>query len=172
MSVVAAAVIGSAAVGAYTSKRASDKAAEGTKQGLAQSGALAAQSRSDALNLYNQSRVAGQRGLTGAFNYYRQAAPAKYQPFIQGNVAAQKAISGGAVQANNAILGLPVDMGFAQPQQITPDLSAINNAQLPEMTGEYIPADAAMQLSGGLPVGSGMALGAVKNAMIGGRVLK
>lgn len=153
MSVVAAAVIGSAAVGAYSSNRAGKKAAEGTKKGLEQSNALAEQSRSNALSLYNQARTSGQRGLTNAFNFYKDAAQTKYQPFIQGNVAAQGAIGQGAVQANNAILGLPVDMSFAQPQQISPDLSMLQNAQLPEMSGEYLPAERPVmgpQQAGGL----------------------
>lgn len=149
----AALVLGTMAVGTYTSKRAGDQAAEGTKKGLEQSGALAAQSRDNALSLYNQARTSGQRGLTSAFNFYKDAAQTKYQPFIQGNVAAQRAIGQGAVQANNAILGLPVDMSFAQPQQMNPDLSMLQNAQLPEMSGEYLPAERPVmgpQQAGGL----------------------
>ncbi len=134
-------VLASTLVSGYSSKRASDKSAEGTKKGLEQSGALAAKSLNNAVTLYNQARTSGQRGLTSAFNFYKDAAPAKYQPFIQGNVAAQNAIGQGAAQANNAILGLPVDMSFAQPQQVNPDLSMLKNAQLPEMSGEYLPAE-------------------------------
>lgn len=139
--IIGGAILGSSIISGYSSNRAADKAAEGTKKGLDQSSALADKSRSNAISLYNQARTAGQRGLTSALNFYKDAAPAKYQPFIQGNVAAQGAIGQGAVQANNAILGLPVDMSFAQPQQINPDLSMIKNAQLPEMTGEYLPAE-------------------------------
>ncbi|WP_161970907.1 hypothetical protein, partial [Salmonella enterica] len=40
---------------------------------------------------------------------------------------------------NNAILGLPVNMNFTQPQQVQPDMSFIQNAQLPEMSGAYLP---------------------------------
>ena len=36
-------------------------------------------------------------------------------------------------------------MNFTQPQQVQPDMSFMDNAQLPQMTGEYLPA-------GGLPV--------------------
>lgn len=168
MSVVAAAVIGSVAVNAYSSNRAADKAAEGTKKGLDQSNALAEQSRSNAISLYNQARTSGQRGLTSAFNFYKDAAQTKYQPFIQGNVAAQRAIGQGAVQANNAILGLPVDMSFAQPQQINPDLSMLQNAQLPEMSGEYLPAkNQAMgpQQTGGL-------MQEAAQRYLGGRIMK
>lgn len=139
MSVVAAAVIGSAAVGAYSSNKAAKTAASSSKKGLEQSNALAEQSRTAATNLYNQARVAGQRGLTSAFDYYKGAAQSRYQPFIQANTAAQDVIGQGAQQAQNAILGLPVNMNFAQPQQVKPDMSFLNNAQLPQMSGEYLP---------------------------------
>lgn len=139
--IIGGAILGSSIISGYSSNRAADKAAEGTKKGLDQSSALADQSRASAVNLYNQARTSGQRGLTSAFNFYKDAAQTKYQPFIQGNVAAQRAIGQGAVQANNAILGLPVDMSFAQPQQMSPDLSMLQNAQLPEMAGEYLPTE-------------------------------
>jgi len=158
----AAVVVGATLVGAYASKRAGDQAAAGAKKGLEQSGALAAQSRNDALNLYNQSRTAGQRGLASAFNFYKDAAQSKYQPFIQGNVAAQGAIGQGAAQANNAILGLPVDMSFAQPQQINPDLSMLRNAKLPEMTGEYLAGEKS-QMAG---TGGGLMGGLAQNAWL------
>lgn len=45
---------------------------------------------------------------------------------------AQQAVGQGGIQANNAILGLPVDMSFANnPQQVETDYSGINNAQMP-----------------------------------------
>lgn len=133
MSVVAAAVIGSTVVGAVSSKNAADKASSATKAGIKQTGALAEQSRNDAMTLYNQGRKSAQTGLASAFDFYKKASPARYQPMVLGNVAAQKAIGQGAVQANNAILGRPVDMSFTNPQQIPVDMSAIQNAQLPAM---------------------------------------
>jgi len=141
MSVVAAAVIGSAVVGAVASDRAADKQVSATKKGLAQTSAMAEQSRNDAIQLYNQGRQSGQRGLTSAFNFYKQAAPSRYSPITQTGIAAQRVIGQGAQQANNAILGLPVDMSFTNPQEIKPDLSYLQGAQLPEMTGEYLPAN-------------------------------
>lgn len=146
MSVVAAAVLGSAAVGAYSSNKAAKTAANSAQKGLEQSTALADQSRNAATNLYNQARVSGQRGLTSAFDFYKKSAQSKYQPYIKANTAAQGVIGQGLVQANNAILGLPVDPSFAQPQQVNPDMSFLN-AQLPQMTGEYLPNGQA-----GLPV--------------------
>jgi len=139
MSSIATAVVGSAVIGAYSANKASKTAAKSAEKGLEQSTALADQSRTAATNLYNQARVSGQRGLTSAFDFYKQAAQSKYQPFIKANTAAQGIIGQGAQQANNAILGLPVDMSFTQPQQVQPDMSFLNNAQLPQMSGEYLP---------------------------------
>lgn len=131
MSVVLVAVGGSLLVGAYSANKAAGAAEDATNKGLAQSGALADQSRESAINLYNQGRKSAQTGLGAAFDFYKKAAPTRYQPIMLGNAAAQKAIGQGAAQANNAILGNAVDMSFAQPQTITPDMSFIQNAQLP-----------------------------------------
>lgn len=147
MSAIATAVVSSAVIGAYSANKASKTAAKSAEKGLDQSTALADQSRTSAINLYNQARVAGQRGLTSAFDFYKQGAQAKYSPFIQANTAAQGVISQGAQQANNAILGLPVNMNFTQPQQVQPDMSFLNNAKLPQMAGGYLPDGQA-----GLPV--------------------
>jgi len=137
----AAAAVVAAGIGAASSKNASDKQVDATKKGLSQTSRMAEQSRQDAIQLYNQGRQAGQTGLTSAFNFYKQAAPSKYAPITQSSVAAQRVIGKGATQANNAILGLPVDMSFTDEEQINPDLSFLQNAQLPEMTGEYLPKE-------------------------------
>lgn len=136
---VATAILGSALIGGYSSNKAAKTSADATEKGMKQSAELADQSRKSALDLYNQSRVSGQRGLTSSFDYYKQAAQSKYQPFIQANTAAQGIIGQGLQQANNAILGLPVNTNFAQPQQVQHDMSFLNNAQLPQMAGEYLP---------------------------------
>lgn len=138
MTWVAVAVGGSALVGGIASKNAADKASDATKKGLKQSGALSAQSRTDAINLYNQGKKSAQTGLGAAFDFYKKSAPARYSPITQSNAAAQEIIGQGAVQANNAILGMPVDMSFAQPQQINPNLSFLGAAQLPQMDAQYV----------------------------------
>jgi hypothetical protein len=135
------ALLATTAYSAYSSNKAADKQASATKKGIAQTSAMAEQSRRDAIQLYNQGRQTGQRGLSSAFEFYKQSAPSKYSPITQSGLAAQRVIGQGAQQANNAILGLPVDMSFTNPQQINPDLSFIQGAQLPEMAGEYLPAD-------------------------------
>jgi len=147
MTAIATAVVGSALIGAYSANKAAKTASRSAEKGLEQSTALADQSRNAATNLYNQARTSGQRGLTSAFDFYKKSAQSKYQPFIKANTAAQGIIGQGAQQANNAILGLPVNMNFTQPQQVQPDMSFLNNAQLPQMSGEYLPAGQA-----GLPV--------------------
>lgn len=138
MSIVAAAVIGSTVVGAVSADKAADKQASATSKGLQQASALAEQSRNDALKLYSAGRKSYQQGLGQTLDFYRRASPSRYTPMIQGNVAAQGVIGQGAAQANNAILGLPVDMSFAQPQQITPDLSFLNAGVLPQQSPDAI----------------------------------
>ena len=140
MAVVSAGVA-AAAYGAYSSNKAAKEQSSAIKSGLNQTNALAQQSRSDAINLYNQGKLGGQRGLSAAFDFYKQAAPSRFAPVTQSGLAAQRVIGQGAQQANNAILGLPVDMSFANPQEIKPDLSYLSGARLPQMTGEYLPAD-------------------------------
>lgn len=134
MSVVAAAVIGSAVVGGVASKKAADKAADASKKGIASTESLANQARTDAINLFQQSKVSAQNGIGSALNFYQQNAQAKINPFVQGNVAAQQVLGQGATQANNAILGLPVDMSFAnQPTTLGADYSGITSAQMPTL---------------------------------------
>lgn len=128
---VGAAVLGSTLIGAVASDRAADKAASATKKGIDATNQLALQARNDAINLFQGGQRSGIKGIQAAMDFYRNSANALYKPYIQGNVAAQDVIGQGAEQANNAILGLPVDMGFTQPRQITPDLSYLNNAALP-----------------------------------------
>lgn len=123
---VAAAAIGSAIIGAASSNEAAKKQSASTKGGLKQANQLVAQSRATAQNLYGLGMQQGREGLQGAYNFYKQNAERRYQPFIQGNVAAQQAIIQGQQNAQNAILGLP--MTQLQAQQINPDLSYLSNA--------------------------------------------
>lgn len=134
MSVVAAAVVGTGLVGAYSSNRAADKAADASKAGMAATNALAKQARTDSINLFMRGLQSGQAGIGSALNFYQNNATAKIKPFVQGNMAAQQVLGQGATQANNAILGLPVDMSFANnPQSLSADYSGIESAQLPTL---------------------------------------
>jgi len=129
---VAAAVIGSAVVGAAASKSASKSAAKGQEKGLAASNAMSQQAIGQAKDYFNIGQRSAQAGFQSALDFFKNTQPAKYEPMIQGNVAAQRVIGQGAQQANNAILGLPVDMSFANQQTaIQPNYSAIQSAQIP-----------------------------------------
>lgn len=137
--VAAAAVVGSTLVGAYSANKAAGQAASAQKKGLAQSNALAQQAIGQAKDYFNIGQKSSQAGFQSALDFFKNAQASKYQPMIQGNVAAQKVIGQGAQQANNAILGLPVDMSFTNQQTaIQPNLSAVQSAQLPMLGAQQI----------------------------------
>lgn len=139
MSSIATAVVATAVIGGVASNKAAKQQASSAKEGLKQSNQLASQSRMTAIDLYNRGSQAKNAGQLGAFNFYKQAAPSRMQPFVQGNLGAQRVIGQGATQTNNAILGLPVDMSFANnPQQISYNLDYLSGAQMPERPAAYI----------------------------------
>lgn len=134
---VAGAAVASAVIGAASSQKASKDAAKGQAKGLAASQAMSNQAIGQAKDYFNIGQRSSQAGFQSAMDFFKNAQPAKYEPMIQGNVAAQKVIGQGAQQANNAILGLPVDMSFANQQTaIQPNYSAIQSAQLPVLGGD------------------------------------
>ena len=131
---IAGAIVVSAVAGAASSNKASKDQAKGVKKGLDQSAQLAADARADAKDLFERSSLSQRGGVEAAFDFYKKAAQRRINPYIQGNMAAQGVIGQGAQQANNAILGLPVDMSFTQPQAIQYDQSYLADAKLPEPT--------------------------------------
>lgn len=139
MSVVAAAVIGSTVVGAVSADRAADKAAKGQKAGMEQSLEITNRAREDVMKLFDQSARSARIGMDQAMNFYKQAATQRMTPFLQGNQAAQNVIGIGAQQAQNAILGLPVDMAAMNQQpQVQPTNEYMIGAQLPNYTPEPV----------------------------------
>ena len=135
---VAGAAIGSAIIGAVSSNNAANKSANAAKAGIKSTTDLAKQSRLDAINLFNQGKQSRMLGQNAAFDFYKQNAQNISRPMVQGNMMAQQVQGQGGIQANNAILGLPVDMSFANnPQQVSADYSAINAAQLPQLGTSY-----------------------------------
>ena len=154
---VSGAVVGSAVIGGIASDRASGKASDAAEKGIDSSNALAAQARTDAINLFQQAKTSAQNGIGGALNFYKNNAQAKINPYIQGNVAAQQVLGQGATQANNAILGLPVDMSYANPKQLSSDYSGINSAALPTLGLTPFGADPAAV--GNQAIGQGNASG-------------
>jgi len=116
MSVVAVAVVGSAVVGAAASKSAAKSQAKGVQKGIDASAALAQQARDDVNRLFQQGSAQGRAGIAGAFDFYKQAAPKRMAPVTQGFQQGINVLGQGAQQANNAILGRPVDMSFTNQQ--------------------------------------------------------
>ena len=134
----AAAVVGAAVIGAGASNSAAKKSADAAKKGIASTERLAGQSREDAINLFGQGRQSAQLGIGNTLNFYKDNAQQRNQPLIQGNMMAQQVLGQGGIQANNAILGLPVDMSFAnKPQQVSANYANINSAQLPQLGASF-----------------------------------
>jgi hypothetical protein len=135
--------LGGSVIGGVASNNAAGKAADASRDGIAATQAAARQARSDAINLFQRGLNSAQTGIGSALNFYQKNADAKLQPFVQGNMAAQQILGQGATQANNAILGLPVDMSFANnPRSLSADYSGIQSARLPTL-GAAAPEESA-----------------------------
>lgn len=137
----AAAAVVAAGIGAASSNKASKEQAKGVEKGLSQSAELAAQARKDVDALFQRSAANSGIGSKAALDYYRTAAPKRYTPYLQGNQQAQTVIGQGAQQANNAILGLPVDMSFTQQPQIVPGNDHLIGAEIPQFQQGIIAQD-------------------------------
>lgn len=129
---VGGALVVSAVGGAISSNKASKEQAKGVQKGLDQSAALANQARQDVMALFDRSTKNAGMGMKAALDYYKTAAPKRALPYLQGNRQAQTVLGQGAIQANNAILGLPVDMSFTQQPQIVPGTDHLAGAQIPQ----------------------------------------
>lgn len=141
---VSGAVIGAAVIGAYSSNQASKKQADAAKKGIKSTEGLAGQARADAINLFNQGKRSRMLGQGSGFEFTKQNAQRTARPMMLGNMMAQQAVGQGGIQANNAILGLPVDMSFANnPQAIEADYSLIESAQPPAIDQEFLPQEPA-----------------------------
>jgi len=143
----AAAAVAAAGISANASNKASKENARGIKTGLKQSADLAKSARADVISLFDNSAKKANIGIGQALDFYKQNAAKRLQPFVQGNQAAQNVISLGAQQANNAVLGLPVDMSFTNQPQVQADYGGIMGAKLPEagpsFAQQQAPIDAA-----------------------------
>ncbi len=76
------------------------------------------QARGDLFKLYPSIQDSNQKGLQAGLDIYRQTVPYQLQAFQQGNVGAQNQILRGLPQAQNAILGRPIDMSGLQAMAI------------------------------------------------------
>ena len=70
-------------------------------------------------------------GSQGALDILGQTVPAQLNAFVSGNVLAQERLGQGLPQIQNALLGLPVDTGFAQQTRRVPVDASIFQRQLP-----------------------------------------
>jgi hypothetical protein len=142
MSFVAAAIAGTAVVGAVASRnatkasiRASEQAGEKSSQQIA---ASTAQARNDLFKLFPAAQENSQRGYQGALDVFNQALPQQAGVFQAGNVAAQNQLLAGMPQYQNAILGAPVDYSQFQATQLQQPSFNFANQQL-QYTDPYAP---------------------------------
>jgi hypothetical protein len=110
---------------------------------LNQSADLAKSARADVISLFDNSAKKANIGIAQALDFYKQNAAKRMQPFMQANQSAQNVIGLGARQANNAILGLPVDMSFTNQPQVQADYGGIMGAALPQQGTSFADQEAA-----------------------------
>jgi hypothetical protein len=124
MAVTTALVIGSAAAagGALMDNKNNKKAIKSAEEQKAASQAFIeksiAQARSDIFKLFPKAQDARTQGLQAGIDLYKQAYPAMMNSFQQGNVGAQNMLLQGLPQANNALVGKPVDLSGLQAQTL------------------------------------------------------
>lgn len=111
--VTAAAVVGAAIVGAVASSKSSKKAAKAGAKGqkraigrIEEAGALA---RSDVSRIIPQAQRSSLLGAQAASDIFRRSAPIQQQQLSAGNLGAQRTTGRGFRQAQQALLGLPVE---------------------------------------------------------------
>lgn len=93
----------------------------------------ATQGRGDISSLFPQAQDVSRQGFQSALDLIGLGVPQQLGAFQQGNVGAQQAISSTLPQIQNAILGLPVDFGQFQPQQLNIDTSFLQGLQAPQI---------------------------------------
>ncbi len=139
MAVTTAAVIGAGAAvkGAYDSNKNQKAAVSAQKDQLASNEAFikeqAAKARADTLPLFDAAQQNRMLGGQAALDIFGAAVPQQASLFQQGNVGAQQMLGQGAQQFQNAILGMPVDYSYMQPQQFETDFSFMPT-ELPNFT--------------------------------------
>ena len=110
--------------------------------------AAQAQARQDAMSLFPAAAANRNLGFQSALDVFGQTIPGQLDVFQQGNVGAQQAILAGLPQAQNAILGLPVDFGAFQPQRLDVN-TQFAQQQLPQFQQPQLAP--AGQPPGGIP---------------------
>ncbi len=122
--------------GGGTSKASRESQAAAQAENLARERFIREQSgqaRQDVSGLFPQAQDVSRQGFQGALDLIGLGVPAQLGAFQQGNIGAQQAISSTLPQIQNAILGLPVDFGQFQPQQLNVDTSFLQGLQAPQI---------------------------------------
>jgi hypothetical protein len=137
--IAGSAVLGAAAVGYSTNKSigASKDAGERASQQLNQS---TAQAREDLFKLFPAAQQNTQQGYQGALDVFKQTLPQQAGVFQAGNVAAQNQLLAGMPQFQNAILGAPVDYSQFQATQLQQPNMNFANQQLQSIDPFAAPA--------------------------------
>ena len=119
MSWVATAVIASAVIGGVSQNRAAGKAADAARRGQDILAASRAQGRSDVLGVWPQAQESQTKGFEEFRDFIaNQSMQQQAEPFIGGNMAAQRQISRGLPQIQNALLGMPTDLSGFRARQV------------------------------------------------------
>ena len=141
--IAAAASVGTAAIGAYQSNKASNKAAqtaqETSEAQLAYMRESENRARDDINRLYPQATERRNQGYQQQMDFLGSALPVTMDAMQQGNFNAQQVLAGSMPQYQNAILGGAVDYGFAQPQRI--DMSSQIEGLLSGLPQLYSPPE-------------------------------
>ena len=130
---VGAAILGSAAIGAFATSRATKAATKGQERGLAASTAATDRARGDVTRLFGTAGEARERGFGRALDFLSTAPGTQIAPFQRGNILAQEQIARGLPQIQRAILGQPTDLsGFTArtigaPESFNFDLSGFRS---------------------------------------------
>lgn len=159
MSGIAAAVAGTAVIGAISSRNASKRAADTAQKTsdaqLAYMSQQNDQARADINRLFPQAAQARNQGYQQSMDLLSSAMPLTIGAVQQGNMNAQNTIAGSMPQMQNAILGnAPIDYSFMQPQQVNVDYQSML-AGLPTLY------DPTQQAQGGTPPNPYVDTGAV-----------
>lgn len=133
-----------------------------------------AEARADVQRLFPQAQQVATEGFQGALDVIGGGIPQQLAAFQQGNVGAQQVTAQTLPQIQNAILGLPVNQAAFAPQEITTDLSFLQNLTVPTIQPQVPPPNPPVNGIpgggfGGIPVGGfGGGFGGIPNLNFSG----
>jgi hypothetical protein len=109
--------LGTAVLGGAAAKSDRDAAADHSAASRRAITTATAEAKRDINRIFPQAQQARLQGFQGAQDIFANAVPQQFNQFQQGNLAAQGTAGSAAQQIQNALMGLPVDFSFLQPQQ-------------------------------------------------------